>query len=131
MRQWREILDDKLLGGALCILLLLSFAFQVADASRAAAAMIFPDPLSIICTSSGGTENRAPGTNHTKPCPCTELRAAGLHLQAAVEPSATSGIPIRFADRVEIAVDNAAPLTALPPGHSYEAQGPPSPRAPT
>ncbi len=126
MRIWRDVLEDKLLGGALCALLLLSFCVQIAGASRAAAAMLSPDPLSIICTSSDGTGHRPAAPDHSTPCPCADLCAAGVHLRAAPAPTDTSGIPIRFADRIEIAVDHAAPMAALPPGRSYEAQGPPA-----
>lgn len=114
------------MGGVLCAVLLLSFAVQIAGASRAAAAAVSPDPLSIICTASDGTVHRPAEGNHSAPCPCAELCAAGVHLGAMPCPSDASGIPIRFSDRIEIAVDHAAPLRALSLCRSYEARGPPS-----
>lgn len=119
-------MDDKLLGGVLCVLLLLSFAVQIAGASRAAAAMLSPDPLSVICTSMGGTAHRPVEPDHAVPCPCADLCAAGVHLGATPTPTDASGIPIRFADRIEIAVDHSAPMASRPFGRSYEAQGPPT-----
>lgn len=124
MRIWREIMDDKLLGGVLGLLLLVSFAFQIAGASRAAAAMISPDPLSILCSSEGAAHRPAP-SDHQRLCPCAELCAAGLHIGTTPAPSDASGIPIRFADRIEISVD---PSAGSPSGfveRRYEARGPP------
>ncbi|MBB3950504.1 hypothetical protein [Aureimonas jatrophae] len=131
MRIWRDVVGDRLLGGVLGVVLLLSFAFQLADASRAAAAVMSPGPLTVLCTSSGGVAHRPLREHGAKPCPCAELCAAGLHVQSVTDPSQTSGIPIRFADRIEIAADGAAPLTSHPSGRTYEARGPPRHDEPT
>lgn len=125
MRFWREIKNDRLSGGVLCALLMLSFAFQIAISGRAAAAMIAPDPKPILCSASIDGTHRPADSERSKPCPCSELCAAGLHLQAGLAPSDATGIPIRFAARIEIAVDHAAALAARPIDRRYDARGPP------
>jgi hypothetical protein len=127
MRFWREITNDRFSGGVLCALLVLSFAFQIAVSGRAAAAMIAPDPTTILCSASiDGTHRPAEG-ERSNPCPCSELCAAGLHFQAGLAPADATGIPIRFAARIEITVDHSAALAARPIDRRYEARGPPRP----
>lgn len=118
-------MGDRLLGGVFCAVLLLSFAVQIAGATRAAAAMISPDPLSIVCSSPGDGTHGPPKADHSRPCPCGDLCGAGVHVPPPSRPADLSGIPIRFADRIEMAVDHAAPPTALAPARTYEARGPP------
>ncbi|GGD37556.1 hypothetical protein [Aureimonas glaciei] len=125
MKFWREITNDRLSGGVLCALIVLSFAFQIAISGRAAAAMIAPDPETILCSASIDGTHRPAESDQSKRCPCSELCAAGLHLQAGPGPSDATGIPIRFAARIEETVDCAAALAARPIDRRYDARGPP------
>jgi hypothetical protein len=123
MRFWRTIASDRLSGGVLCVVLMLMFVAQIAVAGRAAAAAVSPDPLQVLCTAHDDTGRPA---DHGRECPCAELCGAGLSMPVAASPADGIGMPVRFADRVEVAVDSGTALPAAPVLRRPRATGPPS-----
>ncbi|KAB0677358.1 hypothetical protein [Aureimonas leprariae] len=125
MRIWREIAGDRWSGGVLRLLLAVAFVFQAGLAGRAAAAMVAPDPLTVICSTLPDGAHRPAEPGHRHDCPCAELCAAGLHMPALAALPETNGIPIRFAARIEIAVDHSAPSPFRPVAVQHPVRGPP------
>ncbi|WP_156386327.1 hypothetical protein [Aureimonas sp. Leaf454] len=97
---------------------------QIAMAGRAAAAMVAPDPLSIICTAHDGVQRPADPVQDRQ-CPCADLCQAGVFLPTPPAPSDDLGLPIRFADRVERGTGPAESLPAAPFLRRPRATGPP------
>ena len=126
MRFWREIIADRYSGGVLGLLLALSFVVQVTATGWAAAAMVAPDPLAIICTASPDGVH-APATPDTArhDCPCSQLCGAGVHPQALISPSDAGGLLLQFADRIDRVVDPAVAPAATVVVGPYQARAPP------
>ena len=124
MRFWRDVANDRLSGGVLGALLALAFALQLAVAGHAAAAI--PGPADVICTASFDGSHRPSETDRRGECPCASLCCAGAPFPASIAPSDETGRPVRFADRVEIAADRAAPVPAGPVVERPPARGPPA-----
>lgn len=125
MRFWREVTADRYSGGLLGVLLALSFAFQTLLAGWAAAAMVAPDTLGVICSSSpdGPAHPDGPGDRHE--CPCSRLCGAGIQAQGALAPPDGSTLPIRFTDRIEFAVARSHAPFEGPVVRRYHARAPP------
>ncbi|WP_102958814.1 DUF2946 family protein [Mangrovicella endophytica] len=125
MRFWRDIVNDRLSGGALCVLLMLAFVFQAAVSGRAAAAELAPDHATVICSSSGEGAHRPSDPAPGHDCPCRELCQAGAHMPVALAPAGGAGIPFRFADRVEVAPASPAPARLRLLFRPHPARAPP------